>query len=134
MFYIKLEGLICLENITDTQSTYLINNIKLSRLFNDILKEGRNGKIPILETRILLHSFTRVTFVNEREAKQILMDLTNCFENKWYSLQNVWNHKTIIKELKTLQRFIFNDYLLSGSIIIFDDDYIKWDLFVSRML
>ena len=95
------------------------------------MKEGKNGVIPILETRLLLHSLIYIPFINENEGTQILKDLTNCMENHWYSLKNTWNCKSIITELKKLQRFVLNDFIISGSIVIYDDDFIQWDLNVS---
>jgi hypothetical protein len=120
--------LICLENTPDNHSTYLIINLNLSKLFSEILKRGRKGVISILETRLLLRSLIYIPFLNDFESIQILKDLTNCFENHWYSRKDTWNCKSIITELKKLQKYVVLDYTLSGSIIIYDDDYIQWNL------
>ena len=55
-------------------------------------------------------------------------------ENHWYSITKTWNCKSITTELKKLQKFVINEYKISGSIIIYDDYYIQWDLNVSIAL
>ncbi|MFX0000975.1 MAG: hypothetical protein ACFE9Q_12305 [Candidatus Hodarchaeota archaeon] len=128
---ISLEELVFLENIIDIRANYYVINLKLSKLFKEILKDGKNGIIPILETKMLLHSLINVPFRIENKGLQILKDLTNCMENHWYSSKNTWNCKSIFIQLKKLQNFVLNDYLISGSIVIYNDDYIQWDLNIS---
>lgn len=131
---ISFDELICLENITNTQSTYFIIDLKLSKLFKEILKNCKNGIIPILETRLLLHTLINVPFSNEFEGAQILKDLTNCMENHWYSLKDTWNYKTIISKLRKLHKFVLYDYLLNGSLIMYNDEYIGWDVKISMLV
>ena len=64
----SLEEIICLENIIDKKSTYYVIDLNLSKLVKQILKKGKNGVIPILETRLLLHSFIYIPFSNENEG------------------------------------------------------------------
>jgi hypothetical protein len=125
---INLDELICLENITNTQSTYFIIDLKLTKLFKEILKNCKNGIIPILETRLLLHTLINTPFSNEFEGTQMLKDLTNCMENHWYSLKDTWNYKTIISKLRKLRKFVLYDYLISGFLIMYSDDYIYWEI------
>ncbi|MFX0004912.1 MAG: hypothetical protein ACFE9C_08365 [Candidatus Hodarchaeota archaeon] len=84
--------------------------------------------IPILETRILLHTLINIPFLNENEGTLILKDLANCIENNWYSKEDTWNYKIIINELKRLQKLILYDYLIYGSLVVYNDNYIKWEL------
>lgn len=107
--------------------------MNLSKLIKQILKEGKHGIIPILETRILLHSFLDIPFLKENEGTQILKDLTNCMENHWYSLKDTWNCKSLISGIRKLYRLVLYDYIVSGSLIIYDDDYIYWDLKISMI-
>lgn len=130
----SLKELICLENIVNTQSTYLIIGLKLSKLFKEILKIKKKEVIPALETRLLLQILTNIHFSNEKKGTQILKDLTNCFENHWYSLQDTWNNKTIISEVKTLNKLTLCDYEINGSLIIYNDEYIHWDLKISMLV
>ena len=106
----------------------------MSKLVKQILKEGKKGAIPILETRLLLHSFIDIPFLNENEGTQILKDLTNCMENHWYSLNDIWNFKSLISGIRKLHRLILYDYTISGSLIIYADDYIYWDLKISMTI
>lgn len=131
MWKISLEELVCLENVVNTHSTYFIIDLKLSKLFQEILKDGKRGVIPILETRVLLRTLLDIPFLEDNEGTLILKDLTNCMENHWYSLRNTWNCKTIVKGIAKLRKLISYDYLIYGSLVIHNDDHIKWDLSVS---
>ncbi|MFW9972353.1 MAG: hypothetical protein ACFFDF_19360, partial [Candidatus Odinarchaeota archaeon] len=127
---------LCLKSIFKEQTTYFIINLKLSKLFNDILREAEKGKIPLLETRLLLHTLIDTPFLKKDKGTQILKDVTNCIENHWYSIEDTWNYKVILKQLKTLQKLIVSEFLIYGSFTIYNDDYIEWNttssLFVNR--
>ncbi|MFX0040933.1 MAG: hypothetical protein ACFFCY_16630 [Promethearchaeota archaeon] len=96
-------------------------------MFNEILKQGKKGIIPIIETRMLLHTLISIPFLNENRGTLILKDLMNCMENNWYSIEDTWNCKSIVNGLKRIQKLILYDYLIYGSFIIYSNDFIKWD-------
>lgn len=123
---ISFKKLRCLKSIFENQSTYFILDLRLSKLFNEILRESEKGTIPILETRLLLRVLIDIPFLEKEKGMPILKDLTNCIENHWYSKQDEWNCKTILKQLKTLQNLIVDDYLIYGSFIIYSDNYVEW--------
>ena len=80
----SIEELVCIESIEDLQATYTILEVKMSKIFEEILRELKKGIIPILETRILLHVLKNEPFSNEMEGLNLLDGLTFCIEKKFY--------------------------------------------------
>ncbi|MFX1391070.1 MAG: hypothetical protein ACFE9Z_13480 [Promethearchaeota archaeon] len=127
----SLIELICLQNIVEIESTFFIIDLKLSKLFKEILTKRIHGLIPTLEVRILFQVLIKISFTNEDLGRQILKDLTNCLVNHWYSENNLVNAKSIIAGIKKFQKLVLFNYKINGSFIKYDDDYILWDLKVN---
>jgi hypothetical protein len=120
-----------LKSFFKAQSTFFIIDLKLSKLFREILRKSKLVLIPFLETRILLHLLIDIPFLDEEKGNQTLKDLTNCIVNQWYTQNYNWNAKTIISGIKELRKLVLFDYKINGSFVKFNDGVIKWDLKVT---
>jgi hypothetical protein len=130
----SLEELINIERVqiastnTMLQETYSIENLRLSKLFEEVLKELEMSVIPILDVRILLYSLKSVPFTDEVKGSLILEELTTCIRNELYGLSKSWDCEKILSELQKLRNLILYDYILDGSIVIYYYNKIEWDL------
>ena len=118
----------------ELQATYTILNLKISKLFDDVLKELEKGILPILETRILLHCLRNIPFSNEIQGINLLDALVVCMEKELYATHLKWNCKVILKNIMRLQKLVLYDYDINGSLIAYDDGEIFWDVIVSLIL
>lgn len=96
-----------------------------------MLKELEKGILPILETRILLHCLRNVPFLNEIKGINLLDALNVCMEEQLYTSHTKWSCKVILKDILRLQKLVPYDYDINGSLIIYDNWEIFWDLDVS---
>ena len=128
------EEIICIENIVNIQATYYIMNLRLSDLIEDILTEIQEGFLPLLEIRIFLHSLKDVPFTNEDKGQQILDKMDECMENQLYLRQAEWTTDKIMKNIMALQRLILWDYMITGSIVVYSDNEIQWDVNITFIL
>jgi len=123
------DEIVCIENVVDIQATYCIINLSLSDLIDEILQEAKKGFIQILELRILLQSLKFVPFTEERKGEQLLSELIEHIED-----QTEWNITYIVKKVVLLQQLILWDYIINGSLIIYHNNEIKWDIDVAFIL
>ena len=134
---VSLEELVCIEMVKSStanielQATYSIVNLKVSKLFKDVLKELERGVLPILETRVLLYALRNEPFSNEINGINLLDELTVCMEKQLYATHSKWNCRIILKDLKKLQNLVLYEYEINGSLIVYDDGEIFWDLIAS---
>ena len=133
----SLEELVCIEMIKsltaniELQATYSIINLKVSKLFRDVLKELERGILPILETRVLLYALKNEPFSNELKGINLLDALTVCMEKQLYTTHPKWNCNVILRDLKKLKKLVLYEYEINGSLIAYDDGEIFWDLILS---
>lgn len=118
----------------DLQATYSILNLSLSDLIKEILEELKKGFIPILELRVLLQSLNFVPFTDEGKGQEVLGDLTECLRNQSYLNQSRWKISNMRKMIVNLQKLILWDYKIDGSLIMYCDDEIIWDMDVTFVL
>ena len=118
------EEIICIENIVDIQATYYIMNLSLSDLIEDIITEIQKGFLPILEIRVFFHSLNSIPFTDEAKGQQILDTLSACMENQLYLTQSDWNAEKIMENIIKLQMLILWDYVIDGSLVVFEDNEI----------
>ena len=135
----SLEELVSIERV-ELQSTkqciretYVVTDLKLSRLFEEILYELNRDVLPILDMKILLYSLKSVPFTREGEAINIIDSLKSCLEFKLYRKLKDWNCKAIVAQLETLYAMILYDYVIEGSVTLFFFNEPEWDLRVSMI-
>ncbi|MFX0154491.1 MAG: hypothetical protein ACFE9Q_08190 [Candidatus Hodarchaeota archaeon] len=124
----------CIENIVDFQATYSILNLSLSTLIREILDKLKRGFIPILEIRIFLHALKSVPFADEPKGELLLHNLIDCVNNQWYLIKSVWTPAKIGEYVSKLQILILWDYKINRSLILYNDNEIKWEMDVSFIL
>ena len=136
----SLEELICIETVQSStanielQATYSIINLKVSILFEDVLKELEGGILPILETRVLLYTLRNEPFSSELKGINLLDALIICMERQLYATHSKWTSNVILKDLKKLQKLVLYEYEINGSLIVYDDGEIFWDVIISMIL
>lgn len=131
----SLEELISLERIeyydrSRIKETYSVYKLTLSKLFNEVLDEVERSILPILDMKILLYTLEYVPFTIEVKGLHILEGLNECMKLQLYAKSSQWSCKAIGNELKKLYRLIAYDYLIEGSLIVYHDYKIEWDLSV----
>ena len=113
------------------QETYVIADLWLSKLFKEILKEVKKDILPLLDIKILLYALKSVPFTDEVEGVNITESLNYCMLNQLYGKTPEWNCKTIGSKLKKLKNLVVYNYSIEGSLKLFYDNRIEWDLMVS---
>ena len=113
------------------QETYVIADLSMSKLFKEILKEVKKDILPLLDIKILLYALKSVPFTDEVEGVNITESLNYCMLNQLYGKTPEWNCKTIGSKLKKLKNSVVYDYSIEGSLKLFYDNRIEWDLMVS---
>ena len=133
----SLEELISIERVEldltkeRLREIYDVSNLKLSKLFNEILREVRRGIIPLLDVEILIYSLESVPFSNEAKGLQLHEALKNCLENELYGKSSEWTCNLIADKLQKLMNLISYDYTIEGSAIVYSSNRPDWDLRVS---
>ena len=136
----SLEELICIETVQSStanielQSTYSIINLRMSTLFENVIRELEKGIITLLETHILLYSPRNVPFSDAIKGINLLDALTVCMEKQLYTTHSKWNCKVILNDLRRLKKLVLYDYEINGSLIVYEDGEIFWDVIVSIIL
>lgn len=124
----SLEELISIERIETAlsrlQETYVIDDLLLSRLFNELCTELKKGILPLLDMHILLYVLTVVPFTDEAKGIKISEDLRNCVINELYGKEITCRYVT--KQLQRLQNLILYDYQIEGSLVVYHDYRIDW--------
>lgn len=123
----SLEEIVCIENVVDFQATYFILDLKVSRLIEMICREIMNGVLPILNTRILLHTLKSAPFTDEVRGVQILDELIECMEERLYLHNPEWTIEKIMKNVLRLERLILWNYIIEGSLVVYINNEITWD-------
>lgn len=126
--------IVCIENIVDLQATYSVLNLSLSNLIFDIIKESARGFISILNVRVFLYSLQFIPFTDEQKAQQLRVELVECLNNRLYAKSKKWTVQKFIRKIRKLQDLIMWDYIIDGSLVMYNNDEIRWDLDVSFML
>ena len=116
------------------QETYVVNTLPLSKLFKEVLFETSLDILPILNIKILLYALRSIPLTEEVEGLGLLESLNDCMENQLYGRSNEWNCKTISTRIKELRQLVLYDYMIEGSLKLYQDNQILWDLGVSIFL
>ena len=115
------------------QETYVVNNLKLSKLFKEVLSEVKIDFLPILNVKMLLYVLKPIPFTNEVEGVRFLESLNNCMKFQLYGKSREWDCKTIATKVKKLRKLVLYDYSIEGSLKFYYDNQIEWDLGVSLL-
>jgi len=136
----SLEELVSIERIEfetskeRIQETYVVVDLKLSKLFKEILKELKKDILPLLDIEILLYALKSVPFTDEVVGAHLYEQLKECMLYQLYGKTGEWNCKKIGTCLKKLRSLVLYDYMVEGSLQLSYDDKIEWDLMVSLIL
>lgn len=131
----SLEELISIERIENykksrIKETYSVYELNLSRLFVEVVDEVEKDILPILDMYILLYSLKFVPFTDEAKGLEIFEALREYMDNALYGKSSQWSCKKIAHALERLCGLIAYDYLIEGSLIVYYDYKIEWDLSV----
>ena len=126
----SLEELISLERIENYEKsrikeTYLVYELNLSRLFVEVVDEVKKDILPILDMYMKF-----VPFTDEAKGLEIFEALKGCMNYELYGKSSQWSCKKIAHELEKLCGLIAYDYHIEGSLIVYYDYDIEWDLSV----
>jgi len=132
----SLEELISLERIEISESkrlkeTYLVYNLSLSKLFIAVLDNLQKEIINLIDMHILLYSLRYVPFVDEAVGLKILEALNDCLADELHEKSVQWVCMNISNMLNKLCELIICEYHIEGSLVVFQDLEIDWDLCVS---
>ncbi len=136
----SLEELISIERVElqatkeRLKETYVVESLKLSKLFEEILKEVRKDILPFLDIEILLYALKSVPFANEVRGVQILEAHNECLDYELYGKTGGWNCKTVANKIGQLKNLVLYDYLIEGSLIVYHSKDLEWNLKVSFKL
>ena len=126
----SLDELISIERIETAlsrlQETYVIEDLLLSRLFEELYVELKRGILPLLDMHILLYALTMVPFTNEVEGMKISEELRMCINNELYGKEI--KCRTILKQLQKLHDLILYEYRIEGSLVVYHDYHFDWDV------
>jgi len=125
---ISLENIICADSQVNLKTTYTILDMKLSKLFGDVIIEVEKGILPILEMEILFYTLKSVVFSDEIEGNRILFELSKCINQQLYTRDSRWSCETILNMLKILLNLITHNIIINGSLIWYMNEKIEWDL------
>ena len=113
------------------QETYVVNTLPLSKLFMEVLLEINQDILPILNIKILLYALRSIHLTDEVEGLELLKSLNDCIENQLYGKSNEWDCKAISTRIKELRQLVLYDYIIEGSLKLYHDNQILWDIGVS---
>jgi len=131
----SLEELISLERIENfnkkrLKETYMVYNLPLSKLFVELLDKLKRDILPILDMHILLYSLKFIPFTDEAEGVGIFEALKGCLEKKVYGKSTQWTCTKIYDNLEKLCELVVYEYFIEGSLFVYQDYEIEWDLSV----
>jgi len=131
----SLDELISIERVeferSRIQETYSVDNLLLSRLFEELIKEVKKDILPILDMYVLLHALQSVPFTNEVKGIEIIEIHSIWMNEELYGKEVKCSE--IAKILGELKELILYDYLIEGSLTVYHDYYIEWDIEVSLL-
>ncbi|MBY8990137.1 MAG: hypothetical protein KGD58_05240 [Candidatus Lokiarchaeota archaeon] len=131
----SLEELVSLERIENfnnirLKETYLVYNLPLSKLFVEVLEELKKDIFPVLDIHILLYSLRFVPFTDEAEGLEAFKALKACLDKDLYGSPVQWTSTKICNNLEKLCELIVYEYFIEGSLIVYHNYEIEWDLSV----
>lgn len=132
----SLEELVSIERIENynksrIKETYSVYELTLSSLFTEVVDKVEKSILPILDIHILLYSLKFIPFTNEVKGLEVFEALKECMNYELHRNSPQWCCKRINHELEKLCDLIAYDYLIEGSLIVYYDYEIEWDLSVS---
>ncbi|MBA7521692.1 hypothetical protein ES705_13803 [subsurface metagenome] len=133
----SLDELISIERVefeferSRIQETYLVDNLLLSRLFEELITELKNDILPILDMYILLRALQSVPFTDEAKGIETIEILSRWMNGELYGKGVKCSE--IVKILGELNELILYDYAIEGSLTVYRDYHINWDLEVSLL-
>ena len=102
----SLDELISIERVefeferSRIQETYLVDNLLLSRLFEELINEVKKEILPILDMYILLKALQSVPFTDEAKGIEIIEKLSKWMNEELYGKGVKYNEiAKILKEL-----------------------------------
>ena len=98
----------------------------MSRLFEELITEIKKDILPILDMYILLQALQSVPFTDEAKGIKITENLSKWMNEELYGKEVKCNE--IVKKLRKLNELILYDYLIEGSLTVYHDYHIDWDL------
>ena len=113
------------------QETYVIADLMLSKLFEEVLSEVKIDILPILNVKILLYVLKSIPFTDEGRGMGILEVLDECMKYQLYGKLTKWSCKKIDTKLKELRNLVLYDYLIEGSLKLYYDNQIEWELYIT---
>ena len=125
---ISLENIICVDSKVNLKTTFTIIDMKLTKLFDDVIIEVQKGFLPILEMHILAYTLRSVVFMDEIEGNRILLELRKCLIQQLYTRESQWSCDAILTKLKILHNLITHDIIINGSLIWYLNEDIEWKL------
>jgi len=125
------DQIVCIENIVDLQATYSVLPLSLSRLISDIIKGCKQDIINVLDMKVFLYALRYIPFTDEEQAREISLELAECVKKELYAKSKKWSVSKFLKKISSLQELIMWDYLIAGSLIMYNNEEIVWDLNVS---
>jgi hypothetical protein len=131
----SLEELISLERIENfnkkrLKETYLVFNLNLSKLFVEVLDELKRDNLPVLDICILLYSLKSVPFIDEAEGIRLFETLKKRFGEELFGMSAQWKCRELCEKLEKISTLITYEYFIEGSLIVYQDYEIEWDLSV----
>ncbi len=123
---ISTEGLICLEYHT-TCATYYVDNLKLSTLLLDIVKEATRNILDLSKIHLLIYALSHIPYIREEQLTRLIDKVINCFQSQKYSMCRYGN-------FMELQGILEIDYEINGSFIVFEDGKTDWYLDITILL
>ncbi len=125
---IALENIICVNSKVNLKATYTILNMKLTKLFDEVITEVEKGILPLLEIRILFYTLKSVVFSNEIEGNRILFELCKCIDQHLFASDRQWCCDTIRNKILVLYNLITHDIIINGSLIWYMNEKVEWEL------
>ncbi|MHA2180624.1 MAG: hypothetical protein ACXAAH_04280 [Promethearchaeota archaeon] len=113
------------------QETYVIADLTLSKLFEEIFNDLERDILPLLNIEIFLKVIESVPFTDESIGICISEGIRGCVESQRYGKSLEWNCKIIVTKLNRLRNLILYDYSIEGSLTLSYTGKIGWDLVVS---
>jgi hypothetical protein len=97
----------------------------------EVVDKLEKNILPILNMHILLYSLKFIPFTNETKGIEIFESLKEFMSYELHENTSQRCCKRIAHELEKLSQLITYDFLIEGSLIVYHDYEIEWDLIVS---
>lgn len=123
---ISTKGIICLEYDT-TCATYYVDNLKLSTLLLDIVKEATRNILDLSKIHLLIYALSHIPYIREDQLTRLIDNVIKCLQSQRYSMYRYGN-------FMELQGILEIDYEINGSFIVLEDGETEWYLDISILL